>query len=55
METAKDHADQYKAISETNEEALADLQRTYEDYKASTIADVTRLQVRTSSKSLLCY
>lgn len=45
VETVKSHAEQFRIISETSEQALADLQRRYDEYEASTSAEITRLQV----------
>ncbi|KAG8987496.1 hypothetical protein FRB90_003320, partial [Tulasnella sp. 427] len=44
IEAAKGHAEQFKVISETSEQALADLQSRYDEYEASTAAEVSRLQ-----------
>lgn len=38
VEQAKGHVDQFKSIAAANEEALAQLQSTYDEYKASTDA-----------------
>lgn len=53
IEAAKGHAEQFKAISETSEQALADLQQRYHEYEASTVAEITRLQARSSYHSPL--
>lgn len=49
MEAAQSHADQFKAISETNEQALAEMQRMYDDFNASSSSEVARLQAEIAS------
>jgi nucleoprotein TPR len=43
--TARSHVQQFKEISQANEEALASLHNTYDEYKASTEAQLARHEV----------
>jgi nucleoprotein TPR len=47
LATARSHVQQFKEISQANEEALSDLKSTYDDYKTSTEAQLVRHEVRT--------
>ncbi|KAG8906638.1 hypothetical protein FRB99_006426 [Tulasnella sp. 403] len=49
IETSKNHAEQFKAISATNEQALADLQATYDQYKVATAAETARLEAEVNN------
>jgi len=45
LSNAKEHVQQYQDISKANEEALSDLSGTFDEYKASTEAQVARHEV----------
>lgn len=45
LAAAKGHVQQFKEISQASEEALSNLNSTYDDYKASTEAQISRHQV----------
>jgi len=45
LANAKEHVQQYQEISKANEEALSDLSSTFDEYKASTEAQVARHEV----------
>lgn len=45
LEKAKEYVQQYQDISKANEEALSDLSGTFDDYKASTEAQVALHEV----------
>jgi len=45
LANAKEHVQQYQDISKANEEALSDLSGTFDEYKASTEAQVARHEV----------
>lgn len=46
LASARSHVQQFKEISQANEEALASLHTTYDEYKASTEAQIARHEVR---------
>lgn len=46
LATARSHVQQFQEISEANEAALASLNGTYDDYRASTEAQIARQDVR---------
>jgi nucleoprotein TPR len=46
LAAAKTHRDQYQEISQSNETALASLNATFDEYKASTEAQIARHEVR---------
>jgi len=48
LANAKEHVQQYQDISKANEEALSDLSDTFDEYKASTEAQVARHEVVSS-------
>lgn len=45
LATARSHVQQFQEISQANEEALASLNVTYDEYKASTEAQIARHEV----------
>jgi nucleoprotein TPR len=45
LANAKEHVQQYQEISKANEEALSNLSSTFDEYKASTEAQVARHDV----------
>ena len=45
LATARSHVEQFKEISQANEQALANLNATYDEYRASTEAQIARLEV----------
>lgn len=45
LASAKEHVQQYQEISKANEEALSNLSNTFDEYKASTEAQVARHEV----------
>jgi nucleoprotein TPR len=45
LATARSHVQQFKEISQANETALGDLNNTFDEYKASTEAQIARLEV----------
>ena len=45
LASARSHVQQFQEISQANEEALANLSATHDEYKAATDADLTRRQV----------
>ncbi|CEH16539.1 Uncharacterized conserved coiled-coil protein [Ceraceosorus bombacis] len=49
-EQARDHVEQFKAIAEANEEALGALQKTYEEYKAQTEAELSQKESEINSR-----
>ncbi|KAF5333006.1 hypothetical protein D9758_015176 [Tetrapyrgos nigripes] len=44
LATARSHVQQFKEISQANETALSDLNNTFDEYKASTEAQIARLE-----------
>jgi nucleoprotein TPR len=56
LATARNHVQQFQEISQANESALATLNATHDEYKASTEAQIARLevcvQIARSDKSL---
>lgn len=51
MATARSHVQQFKEISQANEEALSNLKSTYDDYKTSTEAQLAHHEVCSQSTS----
>ena len=51
LATAKSHVQQYQEISQANEAALASLNATYDEYKASTDAQIAKHEVRDPSRT----
>lgn len=45
LATARSHVQQFKEISQANEEALSNLKTTYDDYKTSTEAQLAHHEV----------
>lgn len=45
LATARSHVQQFKEISQANEEALANLNALYDEYKTSTEAQIARHEV----------
>jgi nucleoprotein TPR len=45
LATAKGHVQQFKEISQASEEALSNINSTYDEYKASTEAEIAKHQV----------
>jgi nucleoprotein TPR len=45
LATARSHVQQFREISQANEAALKSLDATYEEYKTSTEAQITRHEV----------
>ncbi|KAG9002479.1 hypothetical protein FRB94_003839 [Tulasnella sp. JGI-2019a] len=52
LETAQGHVAQFQNISSTSEQALADLQATYDEYKLTTDAELDALKAETNSLQL---
>ena len=48
LAAARSHVQQYQEISEANEAALAALSSTYDEYKASTEAQIAKHEVKCS-------
>jgi nucleoprotein TPR len=46
LATARSHVQQFQEISQANESALATLNAIHDEYKASTEAQIARLEVR---------
>jgi len=45
LATAKGHVQQFKEISQANEEALSNINSTYDEYEALTEAEIAKHQV----------
>jgi nucleoprotein TPR len=55
LATSRGHVQQFKEISQASEEALANLNSTYDEYKASTEAQIARHEVRLPTTSMISF
>jgi hypothetical protein len=55
LATATSHVQQFQDISQASESALATLNATYDEYKASTEAQIARLEVRDIMQGCRAY